>query len=139
MFTRRAQSLLAAVCLIWFGLTNTLLAGGIVVCRDGHGGTRIEWGCSRNTDGECATTCGTDSADHEEAPAHPCDDTPVTADHHTTKAPPRVSADLTPVAILLAAPAMESLPHARRPGPVITERDHPPDSLYRLRTVIILV
>jgi hypothetical protein len=49
MLTSRSQSLLAAVCLIWFGLTNTLLAGGIVVCRDGHGGTRIEWGCSRNT------------------------------------------------------------------------------------------
>jgi len=59
MLTSRSQSLLAAVCLIWFGLTNTLFAGGIVVCRDGHGGTRIEWGCSRNTDGECATTCGT--------------------------------------------------------------------------------
>ncbi len=134
---------LAWLCLIWFGLANTLLAGGMVVCRDGHGDSRVEWGCSRNDSGECAISCGSDFDEpgHDEGPAHPCDDTPINGEYQVTNAPPRTMSDVPgPVPVHVAVIAM----HMEVPLPAQVAWDRarpqrPPDTLQRLRSVILLV
>jgi hypothetical protein len=139
----RSNPALAWLCLIWFGLSNTLLASGLVACRDGHGGVRFEWGCSRNASGECVESCGAgvgESGDDTGQP-HPCDDTPIKGDHQVTKAPPRATNDVpVPVPMLLAVIAMRiDMP---TPAQVVWDRarpQRPPDTLERLRSVILLV
>jgi len=143
MLHNRFNPGLAWLCLIWFALTNTLFAGGMVVCRDGHGGSRIEWGCTQNASGECATSCGSefDGSGDDNGPAHPCDDTPIEGDHQISKAPPRTATDApVPVLVRLAVIAM----HIDVPLPTLVAWDRarpqrPPDTLERLRSVILLV
>lgn len=138
----RSNPLVAWLCLISFGLTNTLLAGGLAICRDAHGGLRIEWGCSRNVSGECVSSCGggvgSDSPDDRGAP-HPCDDTPLEGVPQLVKAQPReVNAVLT--AALVAVPSLwvdtgeQTCRLWSRTGP-----DRPPDVLKRIRVIVLLV
>lgn len=134
---------LAWLCLIWFGLTNTLFASGMVVCRDGHGGSRIEWACSQNANGECITSCGSDaeSPGDDHGPAHPCDDTPVKGGHKVTKAPPRTTND-APVLVLVILAVIPMHTDVPPPVRVTWDRDRPqrpPDTLQRLRSVILVV
>lgn len=143
MVRNRVNPALAWLCLIWFGLTNTLFASGMVVCRDGHGESRIEWGCTQNASGECVTSCGSDldESGDDTGPAHPCDDTPIKGDHQVTKAPPRTTNDVpVPIPVILAVIAI----HFDLPPPAQVLWDHarpqrPPDTLQRLRSVILLV
>ncbi|GJQ28330.1 MAG: hypothetical protein HBSAPP03_02140 [Phycisphaerae bacterium] len=143
MTRNRFHPALSWLCLIWFGLTNTLFAGGMVVCRDGHGGSRIEWGCTQNANNECVTSCGSDADEPEDdtEPAHPCDDTPIKGDPQLTKASLRTTShELVPVQGILAAitigfdPPPPSRHHGYRDRP-----PRPPDSLRCLRAVILLV
>ncbi|KAA0213825.1 MAG: hypothetical protein DYG94_11550 [Leptolyngbya sp. PLA3] len=142
MARKRFHPAVAWLCLIWFGLTNTLLASGMVVCRDGHGGSRIEWGCAQNASGECATSCGSDADEPggDTGPAHPCDDTPINGDHEVTMTPPRTTNDLpVPIPVMLAVITLHiDVPSTQ----VLWDRarsQRPPDSLQRLRSVILLV
>ena len=141
MQSRRFHPLIAWLCLIWFGLTNTVLAGGIVVCRDGHGGMSIEWGCDRNTQGECLTSCGGEADNDDSTAPHPCEDTPVPSDLQITKAPPRAASELTvPVPFLVAV----LIDWADVAEPIATtsessQPERPPDVLKHLRTVVLLV
>lgn len=141
MQSRRAHPLIAWLCLIWFGLTNTVLAGGMVVCRDGHGGMSIEWGCDRNTQGECLTSCGGEADNDDSTAPHPCEDTPVPSDLQITKAPPRAASELTvPVPFLVAV----LIAWADVAQPIATtsessQPERPPDVLKHLRTVVLLV
>ena len=139
MTRTRLTPLFAWLCLMWFGLSNTLFTGGIVVCRDGHGGTRIEWGCNRNASDECATSCGSEESEPGSIPAHPCDDTPLKGDHELSKAPPRITGDFYVAAIpaALTTGVDASLWPAAAPEHARPQR--PPDTLQRLRSVILLV
>lgn len=143
MSRNRFNPVLAWLCLIWFGLCNTLFAGTMVVCRDGHGGSRIEWGCSRTSDGECMKSCGPDvgGCDDNGDQPRPCDDTPTKGVGQFIKVPPRTTHDvpvsapaiLVMVAIHIDAPALTLVVRDR------ARLQRPPDTLLRLRSVIILV
>lgn len=52
------QSIIAWVCLVAVVVNATIATGALVVCDDGTGLTRIEWGCERNTAGQCESACG---------------------------------------------------------------------------------
>lgn len=127
--------------LVWFGLSNTLLASGLVVCRDGHGNGRIEFGCSRNASGECVTSCGDGvGADCDSGAPHPCDDTPIQGDHQVTKAPRAQSSTSVAAPVLattliwwtdVSGPIRVSWSSARP--------ERPPDSIRHLRTVVLIV
>lgn len=141
MQSRRFHPVIAWLCLIWFGLTNTVIAGGVVVCRDGHGGMSIEWGCDRNSQGECLTACG-DEADNDDSTApHPCEDTPVPSNLQIIKAPLRAPSELTvPITVLVAAPIVWT--DAPRPAAISwvrSRQERPPDVLKHVRTVVLLV
>ncbi|QYU70882.1 hypothetical protein J4558_12560 [Leptolyngbya sp. 15MV] len=51
------QSIIAWVCLVAVVVNATIATGALVVCDDGTGITRIEWGCERNTAGQCESAC----------------------------------------------------------------------------------
>jgi len=135
----RSHPAIAWLCLIWFGLTNTLFSGGMVVCQDGHGGSRVEWGCDRNSSGGCLTTCGIETGDDPCDP-HPCQDTPIDAGEQVTKAPPRLTSDL---AILVPVMAVLALwldpPTPANVGWIGFEPERPPDALKHIRTVVLLM
>lgn len=136
----RFHPVLTWLCLIWFGLTSTLLTGGMVVCRDGHGGTRVEWGCDQNGTGECLTSCGSETEGDSGIP-HPCQDTPIEGEQQVTKAAPRTTSDLSKtVAVTVAALVLWLDP----PTPTNVAwswsgPDRPPDLLRHIRTVVLLV
>jgi hypothetical protein len=139
MQRRRFHSALVTFCLVWFGLTNTLFAAGMVVCSDGHGGSRIEWGCDQNTSGECLTSCVSETG-HDPGDPHPCEDTPLDIGEHATKAPPRSTSDpafpapaIAPLLLWLDPPTPASV------GWVDVELQHPPDALEHIRTIVLLV
>lgn len=140
MRRRPFHPLIAWLLLLSFGLSNTLLAGGLVVCHDGHGGTRIERGCDRNSSGECLGSCG-DEAEEEEVPAHPCQDTLIPADHQVSKAPPRSKGDVTVEAQVLVAVLSFRRDVVQLSKSLVPDSgpDRPPDELRFIRTVILLV
>ncbi len=140
MRRNRFNHTLAWFCLIWFGLTSTAFAGGLVRCQDGHGGTRYELGCDRNTGGECLTSCGGEASDDSGLP-HPCEDTPVESDQELTQPPPRSTTDLT----VGLPPAVAALAFWTEP-PTLTRAawtragpDRSPSALRHIRSVILLV
>ncbi len=146
---RRFHHPVAWFCLIWFGLANTLMASGVVVCQDGHGDSRVEWGCSQNDRGECASRCGdasepeqSGSCDQDES--RPCRDVPVEMDgqvqRHRTDAAAK-DVQVFPVAVpAVVLPWGVGEPPAGVWG---TRRfitaEHPPDTLRCLRSVVLLV
>lgn len=138
----RFNPLIAWLCLISFGLTNTLLAGGLAICRDAHGGSRIEWGCSRNTSGECVSSCGggvgCDLPDDRGAP-HPCVDTPLVGVPQVLKAQPR-EVNAVSTAALMAEPSLcfDTRERISRLWSR-TEPDRPPDVLKRIRAIVLVV
>lgn len=141
MTKRRSHPLVAWLCLIWFGLTNTVFAGGMMLCNDGHGGSRIEWGgCEQNADGECLVSCARESEDEPDAP-HPCQDTPIPGQEQITKAPPRSASDtVIPVPVLVAVIVLwADAPVATQVAWATSEPERPPDVLRHIRTVVLLV
>lgn len=139
MHRSRFHPAIAWLCLIWFGLTSTLLSGGMVVCQDGHGGSRVEWGCDRNIGGECLTSCGGETGD-DPGDSHPCQDTPLDAGEQVSKAPPRSTSVLTiPVPVMAALVLGLDPPTPARVGWTSSAIERPPDALKRIRTVVLLV
>jgi len=141
MQQRRPHPVLSWLCLIWFGLTNTVFAGGVTVCNDGHGGSWIEWGgCDRNADGECLVSCSGESDDDLGVP-HPCEDTPIPGQEQITKPPPRsVSDTAIPIAVLVAALVLwADTPLATQVAWTTSKPERPPDVLRYVRTVVLLV
>lgn len=138
----RPHRFLAWLCLIWFGLTNTAFAGGLAVCQDGHGGTRLEWGCDRNASGECLTSCAGETDDDPGDP-HPCQDTPIEGDQEITTALPRAASDLATAVPLMVAATLSwfdsQFPAATKIARTACQPDRPPDSLRDIRTVVLLV
>ncbi len=132
-------SITAWVMLGWFSLTSTLLSGMLVVCRDGHGASRIEWGCGQNQSDECRTSCGSGTADDPGAP-HPCQDTRTADDREITKAPARASLDEIVSFPLSDADfsRWDDAPAPPRPLRAVRQ-PRPPDPLGHIRTVVFLV
>jgi hypothetical protein len=69
------QSIIAWVSLVAVVFNATIAIGALVVCDDGTGLARIEWGCDRNTTGQCGSVCGTalylSASDQVADPNHP--------------------------------------------------------------------
>lgn len=140
MSRRRFESVTAWLCLIVFGLSHVLSVSGLVVCRDAHGGVRIEIACAKNATGECITSCG-DEVDSTQDEQHPCNDTPVQAEGTVAKIVPRVTLDsgipiqlpcLLPAFVAVAPPRSLVLWACATP-------ERPPDALKLVRSVILLV
>ena len=124
--------------LLWFGVSSAVLTGGVVVCRDAHGGVRIEWGCERTAAGQCVVKCDEEPLDEPGLPL-PCQDTPIAGDELAATALPRSTGNVT-APVLLAAPVLDPWMHSAL-GPIPARAheapDRPPDSLARLRTVVL--
>ena len=136
-----SQTLFAWLCLIGFGLCGAFVQSGVTVCSDGHGGSRLEWGCDRNDDGECVTSCGESSASDErhEGMPHPCDDRPLKQDQTFAQRGVRqieLPGPTAPVAIPDWFWSGTPAPVARRLPP---PRAHPPDTVAVLRCVILVI
>ncbi len=131
------------LCLIWFGLANTVLAGGMVVCRDGHGGISIEWGCERNDLGECTTANADEERPVDPVSPRPCEDTPVPSELQLSKAPSRATGELTDTnpALVATLVGWASVPQtfAATVGLGRFIPDRPPDVLKHIRSVVFLV
>jgi len=136
----RFHPLIAWLFLIWFGLINAAFVGGLVVCDDGHGGSRIEWGCDRNATGACVTSCGSEGTDEEGDASHPCEDTPISSDQQVTKILPRsVTEVCIPVPMLVAVLVLWG--DSTQPTMFVStgsEPQRPPDALKCIRTVVLL-
>jgi hypothetical protein len=144
------QRLIAILCLVAFGLGQTVFASMGVRCTDASGNSRIEYACIKSSQGECLTQCtepgvhATDE-DHEGDPATPtpCEDEPLGSQLSAAKVIPSSGA-LEPVFAAIAVAFLwdqwsftVELP-ARCVRPAL-DRDRPPDSLTQLRSVIIIV
>lgn len=144
------KQLIAFLCLVAFGLGQTLFASMGVRCTDASGDTRIEYACIKTSQGACLTPCidpGVHAADdnHESdnVPPTPCEDEPLSSQASAAKfIPLRVSLEpvfaAVVVAILWAHWSFTTDQPASPRHPEVV-RDRPPDSLARLRSVILIV
>lgn len=133
------------LCLLAALIGGTGLTSRLVHCDDGHGGSRIEWGCERNDRGECVVACGTvnDCGDEGGSEPHPCDDRKL-AEEVVTAKPSAADRLELPSMLPLLMPPLAAAGHTdldvvapRRvtaPG-----RAHPPDAAAKLRSTIIIV
>jgi len=140
MRRNRFNHALACFCLIWFGLTSTVFAGGLVLCQDGHGDMRFELGCDQNSVGECLTSCGGETGDEPGRP-HPCEDTLIEVDLSITTAPQRSTSDLAvglPMAVAALAFRTDP-PTLARAAWTCSGPGRPPSVLTHIRSVILLV
>lgn len=130
------------LCLLAIAIGSLLSRAGVVVCSDGTGGSRVEWGCDRNERGECVTDCGpAEQHDDGEAP-HPCDDRTAFPDQGGLHQSGIAKADLTPP--MLAIAELPARPFAVPPGLMLRSScpptdPRPPDAVALLRSIIILV
>lgn len=141
MLHSRFQPLIAWLCLACFGPGSLLLTGGVVLCRDGQGGSRIEWGCDRTSGGNCLQGAAESPDDDGDVP-HGCQDTPVQPGAQSARTAPRSTGELACIPVPTpAAPAqLEPCPpdHPRDRWTSLTSA-RPPDALVHLRTVVLLV
>lgn len=144
------QRLLVTLCLAAFGLGQTVCIGIGVWCTDATGVSRVEFTCFKSAQGACLTPCAAPEVhataeDHEGEPfsSSPCEDTPLGVQlsaarlDHSNPVLESVFATVV-VTMLRAAWASESEGSARVLA-VAPERERPPDSLVRLRSVILVV
>lgn len=141
MCRNRIQPLFAWLFLLYFGLGNTLFAGGMVVCKTGDGAIRLEWGCERDGAGGCASGVDGGSTDEEPGDPEPCQDTPVAEGLRLAKAPPRAetgqrAADAMDVAVIVVR---VEPPVRVRAAWIIPGPDRPPDAIAYIRTVVLIV
>jgi hypothetical protein len=136
------------VCLVAFGLGQTLLSSLVVRCTDSSGVSRVELGCAKSAQGACLVNCcqslsQTDAAQDEPEPVTPCTDEPIGPQLSTLKL--FTSEIVLDPALLVAVLAIvcdewtsASELHVAWPRG-LAERERPPDSLAHLCTVILLV
>jgi hypothetical protein len=144
------KHLIAFLCLVAFGLGQTLFASMGVRCTDASGDTRIEYACIKTSQGACITPCidpGVQAADddHEsdDVPPTPCEDEPLSSQAAAAKLiPSNVSLEPLFAAVVVAilwdncSFTTDQLANPRHPE---VDRDRPPDSLARLRSIILIV
>ncbi len=134
------RSIALWTCLIVFGLSHSVATGALVICRDAHGGARIETGCEKSSLGECVRA-DKSRAEPDGCSSHRCEDTPVQDQMPTIRA---ASRSLEQFSLPIAAPMAWAsfLPEIARDHPprwLAPQSGRPPDPLARLRTVVILV
>ena len=151
MTRTHSQRLIALLCLVAFGLGQTLFVSVAVRCRDASGESRIELGCLKSSTGACLASCNdaeaTDDAQSDaerpNGPVQPCEDEPLVEPTAVAKALPKhVTYDTAAAAILVAVLVYSfefAEPDTERGSRAGSGRDHPPDAISRLRTVILLV
>jgi len=144
------QRLIAFLCLVAFGLGQTVFASMGVRCTDASGSTRIEYACIKTSQGVCLTPC-VDPAVHaadddhgaDPVPPTPCEDEPLASQASAAKLiPSSVSFEPVFAAVVVAilwdhwSFTIDQSVSPRHPE---VDRDRPPDSLARLRSVILIV
>ncbi len=142
--------LITLVCLVAFGLGQTLFTTMGVRCTDASGDSRIEFACLKSSNGACLTPC-IEVSQHEADDDHssdpivptPCEDEPLGSQVSAAKLiPSSVSVDpvfaALVVAVLWDVWSVDGDQPARLASPV-PDRERPPDSLARLRTIILVV
>lgn len=139
MHSTATQRLIAWIALAAIIIGQTFLGARVALCRDADG-HRLEFACDRSTEGGCESSCP-DGAPQDEP--SPCRDTPLNADHKASSPgqPPRI-ADLTDPFALPPAPIAPVVELGRTPRPatrLVRGTERPPDSIARLRTVVLLV
>lgn len=140
---RSLVPILVWICLLAFGFGSAALRSGLVLCSDVHGGTRVELGCTKTGVGECrsAAVIGDPTNEGDPCGPHPCEDTPLSVEGSGAQIAPRVDVLPAIVPSLLAATVaidtdqLRTRPHTR----LRFSSAHPPDSIVRLRSVILLV
>ncbi len=149
--TRPPAKLIAMLCLLAFGLGQSVFASLGVRCTDSAGNVRIELGCVKTVQGACVTACDESQAEDEaEKSRHsdpaaptPCEDEPLGSQASTGRlTPSSLSLEAVFAAVvvtlvwdhrLLASDQLGSIHRPER------DRDRPPDALGRLRSVILIV
>lgn len=139
------QLVTAWLCLLAALVGGTGLTSRLVYCGDGHGGSRIEWGCERNDRGECVVACvaADDCGDEGGSEPHPCDDRRL-ADEVVTAKPSAAERlelpPMLPVSMFPLAAVDHTEPDLAAPCRVpAIARAHPPDAVAKLRSTIIIV
>lgn len=147
------QRITALICLVAFGLGQMLAGPFVVLCEDSSGNARIEIACAKTTDGSCLTVCGTNNGGLNEADAncqlggghtsHPCSDTPVGEPGNTAKLRPKSDCvDPSQVFALVAAlfhPMVLAVVPTTPSNGAFWTTEQPPDTVARLRTVMLIV
>ena len=144
------QRLISLLCLLAFGLGQTLFTSFGVRCTDASGNTRIEYACLKSPSGACLTPC-IDVTVHEADEDHssdpiaptPCEDEPLGSQASAGRLMPS-SVSLDPVfAAVVVAVLWDrwsfACDQSVRPVTLDRDRERPPDSLACLRTVILIV
>jgi hypothetical protein len=141
------QRCVVVLCLVAFGLGQTLCASIGVRCTDASSNTRIELACVKTAQGGCLTASTEHATDdtHDSDPVAPipCEDEPLGSQVSATRLmPSRVSLEPVVAAVVVAVlwdhwsfvgDQPVRLLHSER------DRDRPPDSLAHLRSVILIV
>jgi hypothetical protein len=142
--------LITLLCLVAFGLGQTLFTTMGVRCTDASGESRIEFACLKSSNGACLTPC-IEVSEHEADDDHssdpivptPCEDEPLGSQVSAAKLIPS-SVSLDPVfaavvvAVLWDVWSVDGDQPARSTASA-PDRERPPDSLARLRTIILVV
>ncbi|MDP1663154.1 MAG: hypothetical protein Q8L55_14650 [Phycisphaerales bacterium] len=140
------HSLIAWLCLFAFGFDMAVHAMQPIVCDSG-GDERVEWVCDKDERGSCLRLLATeDVSDHRaEQGLPPCEDRPVGDDHdqaHHLLAQVKQNghADLVlPPVMMAILPSFLLEPRVPCEHPTVDQRVRPPDSLARMRTIILNV
>lgn len=145
------QRLIVTLCLVAFGLGQTVFVSMGVWCTDASGASRIEFGCFKSAQGACLTPCAepdvhTTAEDHKGEPLSPspCEDEPLGLQlsaanvHHPSLVfePVFVAAV---VAILWDSPWSIETEESARAVRFARERGRPPSFLTHMRSVILVV
>lgn len=142
--------LITLLCLVAFGLGQTLVTSMLVRCTDASGESRFELACLKSSRGECLTPC-IEASEHEADEDHssdpivptPCEDEPVGSKFSAAKVIPSsvlLDSVLTAVvvAVLWEVWSIDGDQPSRSAAPV-PDGERPADSLARLRTIILVV
>lgn len=144
------QRLIAILCFVAFVLGQTVFAAFGIRCTDESGASRIEIACVRSAQGECLMRCvapevhvGSDNHDSDPVPPVPCKDEPVGSHASAAKVLPSNVVLEAVFAVVVAAILWDhwslTCDESVRVYTSCQDRDRPPDSLTRLRTVILIV
>lgn len=150
------QRAVMLVCLMAFGLGQTVLAPFVVRCEDQSGRTRFEIACAKSFDGSCLSLCGFDAAGSSSSGSsdstcgvgdlhtpHSCTDKPVTEPTNSAKLRPRAeSIDALFFVVHLSEvfhPMVRAADPAAPTDGTTATSEQAPDSATWLRTVILTV
>lgn len=144
------QRLIVTLCLAAFALGQTVFASVGVWCTDAEGTSRIEYACFKSPQGTCLSPCAepdvhATSEVHEDEPLSPfpCEDTPLGPQLTAVRI---LHSDLAVGAGLESfTPAISCDARTFEPDATVVavgrnrERRRPPDSLDRLRSVVLVL